>query len=92
MISFNTLKSDEPNQLSVVTRPRAGRPVLESQRGQGRVSSPTHPQRLSDLASLLYEGVSKSFRTESIMKYTTTFVEEQRKGLWQQNSLEWLTK
>jgi hypothetical protein len=38
-----------------------------------------------------YEGVSKSFRTESITKYTLTtvkktLVEKQHKGLWRQNS------
>jgi hypothetical protein len=37
---------------------------------------------------ILYEGVSKSFRTESITKSTTTKAEKQHKGLWRQNSLE----
>jgi len=38
----------------------------------------------------LYKGVSKSLWTELIMKYT--LVEKQYKGLWWQNSLDWLTK
>jgi hypothetical protein len=39
----------------------------------------------------LYKGVSKSFQTESITKYTLTLVlliEKQHNGLWQQNSLD----
>jgi hypothetical protein len=43
----------------------------------------------------LYEGVSESFRTESITKYmltTITLIEKQHKGLWRQNSLDLLTK
>jgi hypothetical protein len=31
-----------------------------------------------------------SFQTESIMKYT--LIQKQHKGLWQQNSLDWLIK
>jgi len=37
-----------------------------------------------------YEGVSKSFRTESLTKYSlplVLLVEKQHKGLWRQNSL-----
>jgi len=44
----------------------------------------------------MYESVSKSCRTESISKYKSlqqqTLVEKQHKGLWWQNSLDWLTK
>jgi hypothetical protein len=38
----------------------------------------------------IYKGVSKSFRTESITKYTLTTIniEKQHKGLWRQNSLD----
>jgi hypothetical protein len=39
------------------------------------------------LGSYTYEGISKSFRTKSITKK-----QQQHKGLWQQNSLGWLTK
>jgi hypothetical protein len=42
-------------------------------------------------AYLLIRGVSKSFRTQSITKYTLTtitLVEKQHKGLWRQNSLD----
>jgi hypothetical protein len=38
--------------------------------------------------SYVHEGVFKSFRTKSIKKYTLTAT----KGLWRQNSLDWLTK
>jgi len=43
----------------------------------------------------IYEGVSKSFGTESwrntrLQKWT--LVEKKHKGLWRQNSLGWLTK
>jgi hypothetical protein len=45
---------------------------------------------------IVYEGVSKSFRTESITKETKitkkTLVEKQHKVLWWQNSRVWLTK
>jgi len=34
------------------------------------------------------KSVSKSFQTTT----TITLVEKQHKGLWQQNSLDWLTK
>jgi len=40
----------------------------------------------------IYKGISKSFRTESIMQSTPPLVEKQHKGLWQQNSPEWLIK
>jgi len=42
----------------------------------------------------IYEDVSKSFRTESITKYTLTTItiQKQHKCLWWQNSLDWLTK
>jgi hypothetical protein len=43
-----------------------------------------------DLAFTEYEGVSKSFRTESTKQQT--LVGKQHKGLWRQNSLDWLTK
>jgi hypothetical protein len=42
-----------------------------------------------------YEGISKSFRTESITKHTLTtikLVQKQHKGLWLQNSLDRLKK
>jgi len=41
------------------------------------------------------KGISKSFQTESIIKYTlttVTLIEKQHKELWQQNSLDWLTE
>jgi hypothetical protein len=46
------------------------------------------------LCYVVYEGVSKSFRTESITKYPlrTTFVAKQHKWSWRQNLLDWLTK
>jgi len=39
----------------------------------------------------MYEGVTKSFRTESIRKYTLTTINtrlEATQGLWRQNSLD----
>jgi hypothetical protein len=46
-----------------------------------------------------YQGVSKSFRTKSWrnkqqqqQQQQQTLVEKQHKGLWRQNSLDWLTK
>jgi len=40
-----------------------------------------------------HEGVSTSFQTESVMKYSTTktLIEKQDR-LWWQNSLDWFTK
>jgi hypothetical protein len=49
----------------------------------------------SSSSVFVYEGVSKSFRTESwrnIRLPLILLVEKQHKGLWQQNSLNWLTK
>jgi len=42
--------------------------------------------------NIIYEGVSKSFPTESITKYTITTSKKKHRGLWPQNSLDWLTK
>jgi len=46
------------------------------------------------IAEHVYEGISRSFRTESITKYTLTkiLIQKQHKGLLRQNSLDWLTK
>jgi hypothetical protein len=51
--------------------------------------------KLTELSRCIYDGVSKSFRTESINKQQQqqqTLVEKQHKELWRQNSLDWLTK
>jgi len=62
---------------------------IPSHRGENRISYLPKTNRSN------VRGVSKSFRTESIKKYTLTLVlldEKQHKGLRRRNSLDWLTK